>query len=171
MIFVTIGTHEPFDRLVRAVDDWYGKSDKSQVIFGQVTEKGLKGYRPKHFDATDRLSPADYSVRFSKADLIVSHAGMGSIITALQMGKPIVVMPRRAHLGETRNDHQFTTAKMIGDHSSIYVAEDEKKFAGTMDRALVEIKTSERNQISEYAEPAFTDALRHFLLETTRSKI
>lgn len=164
MIFLTIGTHEPFDRLVRAVDEWCGGPGAGQELFGQITEPHAGGYQPKHFEWVSRLTPVDYAARFAAADLILSHAGMGSIINALQAGKPIVVMPRRGHLRETRNDHQYTTVRMLGDRPGIYVAEDETRLAGAISRALADIRAQDRPRIAELADPAFTGALRAFLL-------
>lgn len=164
MIFLTIGTHEPFDRLVRAVDDWCVGPGAGQEIFGQITEPHANGYRPKNFEWVSRLSPTDYAARFARADIILSHAGMGSIITALQAGKPIVVMPRRGHLRETRNDHQYTTVQMLGRRPGIYVAEDETRLAETLGRALAEGDHATGRRLPELADTAFTDALRAFLL-------
>lgn len=170
MIFLTIGTHEPFDRLVRAVDEWCGGPGAGRDLFGQITAPHAGGYEPKHFEWVSRLSPVDYAARFAAADLILSHAGMGSIINALQAGKPIVVMPRRGHLRETRNDHQYTTVRMLGDRPGIYVAEDETRLAETIDRALAELHAPDRPRIPELAEAAFTDALRAFLLGQNKDK-
>lgn len=109
MIFLTLGTQLPFDRLVRAVDEWCGARGRDDV-FGQIADPGDTGYRPQHFDWVAHLPPEDYTTRFASARLIVAHAGMGSIITAMERGKPIVLMPRRADLGEHRNEHQLATA-------------------------------------------------------------
>ena len=163
MIFLTIGTHEPFDRLIRAVDDWCGRRPGRQELFGQITEPRSGSYRPQHFEWVSRLTPTEYSDRVRQSDLIVSHAGMGSIITALHGGKPIVVMPRRGHLHETRNDHQFTTVKMLRDRAGIYVAEDETRLAAVMDAALTDIGTAAGPRLPALAEESFTDALRAFL--------
>jgi UDP-N-acetylglucosamine transferase subunit ALG13 len=164
MIFLTIGTHEPFDRLIRAVDDWYGKKQETLQLFGQITEPRAEAYRPKHFEWVSRLTPAEYSDRMERSSLIVSHAGMGSIITALHLGKPIVVMPRRGHLRETRNDHQFTTVKMLGSRPGIYVAEDETCLAGVLEQAIVDIGSASAPRIGAFADEKFTDALRDFLI-------
>ncbi len=164
MIFLTIGTHEPFDRLIRAVDDWYGRRQGSPALFGQITEPRADAYRPQHFEWVSRLTPAEYSARMERSSLIVSHAGMGSIITALHGGKPIVVMPRRGHLRETRNDHQYTTVKMLGGRPGIYVAEDETCLAAVMDRAIADIGTTSAPRIAAFAEDKFTEPLRAFLI-------
>ncbi len=56
------------------------------------------------------------------ATAIVAHAGMGTILTALEMGKPLLVMPRRAALGEHRNDHQLATASRFAELGRVKVA-------------------------------------------------
>ena len=61
------------------------------------------------------MSPKECTDRMVAADAIIAHAGMGTILTALEMGKPLLVMPRRAELGEHRNDHQLATAMRFAD--------------------------------------------------------
>jgi UDP-N-acetylglucosamine transferase subunit ALG13 len=168
VIFLTIGTHEPFDRLVRAVDAWCASQTTGQSLFGQITEPGAGGYMPRHFDWVSRLAPVDYAARFAAADLIVSHAGMGSILTALQAAKPIVILPRRGHLRETRNDHQYTTMKMLGSRPGIHVAADESQLAPVLDRAIADLANPAAPRISPLAQPRFTDALRAFLSESRK---
>ena len=163
MIFLTIGTHEPFDRLIRAVDDWCAAHGTGAQIFGQITDPKPGAYRPQYFDWVARLSPQEYNRRFTAAVLIVSHAGMGSILTALHHATPIVVMPRRGHLRETRNDHQFTTVRMLGSRPGIYVAEDETHLGTVIERALAAAQAPQADPISAFADATFTDSLRAFL--------
>ena len=158
-----MGTQEPFDRLVRAVDVWYGHSDRSHVLFGQISEDRRARYEPRNFAWVSRLSPADYAVRIAQADVIVSHAGMGSILTALHHGKPIVIMPRLAHLREHRNDHQLATVKQLGGRPGIHVVEDETQLAEVLDRVLAEDRSKRAAQIPALADSRFTDALRAVL--------
>lgn len=107
MIFLVVGTQEPFDRLVKSVDKWAGKSGYKD-IYGQISRAG---YLPVNFEFTDFIAPELFDEKFLSADLIIGHAGMGTIIQALQYYKPIIVMPRLSLYHETRNDHQFSTAK------------------------------------------------------------
>ena len=107
MIFLTVGTLFPFDRLVKAVDDFVETND-CQQIFAQI---GKNGYTPKNFPSKDTLSKDEYDAIFMKASHIISHAGMGSIIMALRTQKPILVMPRLRKFHEAVNDHQLHTAK------------------------------------------------------------
>lgn len=170
MIFLTTGTHEPFDRLLRAVDAWYGSYEGPQVLFAQAVSPARGAYRPHSFQPVPRLAQAEYARHFAAADLIVSHAGMGTIITALSAGKPIVIMPRRGHLRETRNDHQFMTVRELGKRKGIFVALDEGALAGTMDLALRAIGDLQVEAVQDFAESSFTDALRQFILHDAEAE-
>lgn len=120
MIFVTVGEQLPFDRLICTVDE-YALTLK-QNIFAQIGETPKI---PNNIEYKNFLDPGEFKEIFKKADLIVAHAGMGTIITALEQEKPIIVMPRQASLGEHRNDHQFATAKRFLKLNYISVAFDE----------------------------------------------
>jgi len=109
-IFVVVGTQEPFDRMVKTIDQW-AAGNSSANIFGQISRAA---YIPESFETTGFISPELFDIKFREADLIVSHAGMGTIISALQHSKPIIVMPRLAEFLEHRNDHQLATARSFG---------------------------------------------------------
>lgn len=106
MIFLTVGHQMPFDRLVAAVDDWVEESGRLDV-FAQI---GSARYAPRNFASVATLSPQDFARNVAEASGIVAHAGTGTIIAALRQGRPLLVLPRRATLGETRNEHQLATA-------------------------------------------------------------
>ena len=120
MIFVTVGTQLAFDRLVSAVDDWAGRSGRDDV-FAQI---GPTQLQPSHVEHSRFVPPAQCRERMLAADAIVAHAGMGTILTALELGKPLIVMPRRADLGEHRNDHQMATVRRLAELSAVTAAFD-----------------------------------------------
>jgi len=66
--------------------------------------------------------------------MILAHAGMGTILTAVDLGKPILVMPRRADQGEHRNDHQLATARQLQDVLGLCVAWDEDELRDWLER-------------------------------------
>jgi UDP-N-acetylglucosamine transferase subunit ALG13 len=129
VIFLTVGSSDPFDRMVRAVDEWAASSGRTDV-FAQI---GKAQYEPRHIEAVPFLSPSEFRRRVWAARLLVAHAGMGSIITALEAGRPIIIMPKRAGLGEHRNDHQVATAKWLGQKQGIIVAWDEADLLKKLD--------------------------------------
>jgi UDP-N-acetylglucosamine transferase subunit ALG13 len=163
LIFVTVGTQLPFDRLVRAVDAWCGESGRRDVI-GQIGDVGQRGYRPANFEWSPFVSPRVLDDLMKRADLIIAHAGMGSIISALRYAKPIVVMPRRAAFGEHRNDHQSATVSRFASRAGIYVANDESQLRATVERAT---EVSSLHALSAFAEPGLIRSLRQYILTGT----
>ncbi|MFO0982784.1 MAG: glycosyltransferase [Planctomycetota bacterium] len=156
MIFVTVGAQMPFERLTRTVDDWAGRRGR-QDVFAQI---GPTQWRPEHIAWTQFLDVDEFRTKAQAARVIVAHAGMGSIITALQFGKPILVMPRRGDLLETRNDHQVATAERFRDLGRVAVARDETELFDRLDR-VEELTAS--GCISAYASPQLIDAIRRFI--------
>jgi UDP-N-acetylglucosamine transferase subunit ALG13 len=129
VIFVTVGVQLPFDRLIRAVDDWAERRGRHDV----VAQVGSSEYVPHALEARSFLPASDFRDLVDEAELVVAHAGMGSIITAFELGKPIVVLPRRASLHEHRNDHQLATARRMAAHANIRVADDEDALVRMLD--------------------------------------
>ncbi|MCM2476294.1 glucuronosyltransferase [Rhizobium sp. CG5] len=120
MILLTIGTQLPFDRLVREMDAYAASSDED--IFGQIGKAA--GYIPQNFAHCLTMNPKEFEQKFASARVIVSHAGIGTILTARKHGKPIIVFPRQAKFGEHRNDHQLATCQQLGGKAGIYPVEN-----------------------------------------------
>lgn len=156
MIFVTVGTDVPFDRLVRVVDEWAGQHGRTDV-FAQI---GSTRWTPAHLAHSRFLAPDEFMRRFVQARLVIAHAGMGTILSALRCEKPILVMPRRAALGETRNDHQLATARRLSAIGKVEVAMDESELRVRLD-ALDTVKA--RAPIGPHASAELIDALSRFI--------
>jgi UDP-N-acetylglucosamine transferase subunit ALG13 len=152
VIFVTVGTQLAFDRLVGAVDSWAGSASSRPEIFAQI---GPSDLQPRNIDYARFVSPDECLRHMRSADAIVAHAGIGTILTALEMGKPLLVMPRKASLGEHRNDHQMATVSRFAT-GAIDVAPNEIELARRLDR-LGERVASPR--ISSSAPPEFLEKL------------
>ena len=105
MIFVVTGTQLPFDRLIKMLDEI--APELNEEIVAQVNGSN---YLPRYVNTIDILPPDEFDSIFSRARLIVAHAGIGTIISAMQNQKPIIIFPRIAALGEHRNEHQLATA-------------------------------------------------------------
>ncbi len=156
MIFVTVGAQMPFDRLTSCVDRWAASCDAAD-IFAQI---GITDWRPTHMDWTAMLDPSDYRQRLFEADAVITHAGMGTILTALEFGKPMIVMPRRGALHETRNDHQVGTAKALAADGLVNVAWDEHELSAWLQR-LDQVAAPAR--IASHASIALLTAVRDFV--------
>ena len=158
MIFVTVGSQLAFDRMTTAVAAWARARGRSDLFFQTgATQVDLAG-----FASTPMLDAAGIRARYDEASLVVAHAGTGSIIECMLRGKPVIVMPRSAKLGETRNDHQFATARRFQERTGVFVAWDERELPVLLDRAD---SLRGGGTISPFADERLLSALRAFVHE------
>jgi UDP-N-acetylglucosamine transferase subunit ALG13 len=128
MILLTVGTQFPFDRLVRVVDEWALEQGRTDVI----AQIGPSQYTPKALKTFDFIDPSVFRSYQEQASVHIAHAGMGSILTAMEIGKPIVIMPRDHLRGEHRNAHQLATARRFCDKLGVHVAFEESELRGLL---------------------------------------
>ena len=95
------------------------------------------------------------------AELVVAHAGMGSVITAGEHGKPIVLLPRLGSRGEHTNDHQVDTARWLRGRPGIHVADAEADLPPASPRRA---PPARRARLGSSAPPAFLARIRAFAL-------
>lgn len=158
MIFVTVGSQLPFDRLVASVDSWL--ADRPGVEC--CAQIGASRLAPRHM-RYQAFYPHEALVDvMHAAHLIVAHAGMGSIISALQIGRPILIMPRHSARGETRNDHQVGSAEAFRRRPNVYVAMDEGELHSQLER-LREPPAFVGDALGPFAAPPLLENLRRFL--------
>jgi hypothetical protein len=133
MIFATVGTQLPFDRLLVGLDRWAAANPGSRC--SPRWARASAGFR--HIETVGQLSLTEFRARFEAArSLVVAHAGMGTILSAAELGKPVILMPRRAKFGEHRNDHQQDTAREMARLSNVTVAEDGEALHAALDMAV-----------------------------------
>lgn len=156
MIFVTVGAQMPFDRLIKIVDQW-AQAHQRDDVFAQI---GSTDYRPHHIQWTPFLSTEEFRQRYEDAKVVIAHAGTGSIITALQLGKPILIMPRRASLHETRNDHQVATSEQFRKFDSVAVAMGEEELITRLE-GIDDLRSSQT--IEPYASRELVNSIREFI--------
>jgi UDP-N-acetylglucosamine transferase subunit ALG13 len=133
MIFVTVGTNEArFDRLLEAV---VRLGDSEQII----VQHGASTVRPPNADNVDFL-PFDQLVeRVRAARLVVSHAGVGSIMVALANGKRPVVVPRMRRYREAVDDHQLSFARRLDSAGLVTLVEDPSALSHAVESAPTRI--------------------------------
>ena len=156
VIFVVTGTQAPFDRLLSIIDTWVSKQGKYTVI-AQMANSEINF---KNMTCFDYLEPDVFNEYFNNADVIIGHAGMGTIITALENEKKLVVFPRLVKYNEHRNDHQLHTAKGFDKLGLINVAYSENELLKYLDD-LDSIPKKEK--IDNKAEQKLLDSLFTFI--------
>lgn len=122
----------PFDRLIRAVDRWARDNPQYEM----VAQIGNSDFVPQFMDYHPSLPPSQFARTMASASVVVAHAGMGTIISAAEYGKPMLLLPRRGDLRETRNDHQIATAKWLESKPGISVAYNEVELNEMLERQM-----------------------------------
>lgn len=156
MIYVTVGTQLPFDRLINHLDQWAADSSNEKII----AQVGPSEIEFPHLEFFPFVSPSQSNKYFQDASLIIAHAGMGSVLTALKYHKPIIIFPRKASLGEHRNEHQMATARWLENKVSIHVAWNDCMLIDLLSRRHT-FEVSE--VVSDYANPDLITNLQNFV--------
>lgn len=105
MILVTLGTQDkPFNRLLVSIEE--------QIINGNIKEEvvvqaGFTKYESKNMKIFDLVDREEFKELITKCDLLITHGGVGSILTGLKNNKKVIVCPRLSKYGEHMNDHQI----------------------------------------------------------------
>lgn len=159
MIFVTVGSMLPFDRMVRAVDQ-LAPSFPDHTFRAQI---GEAVYAPINMTCDRRLTAKAFGEAVAASTLMIAHAGMGSLLTAAEAGKPIVIMPRRLADAEILTDHQLATARRLGERPGVYLAMDESELNHAIARALADDGKS--NGLATHAPAAFINRIKDFIHE------
>ena len=60
----------------------------------------------KNMEIFDLIPQDEFNDLMDKADIIITHGGVGNIISALEKNKKVIAVPRLAKYGEHINDHQ-----------------------------------------------------------------
>lgn len=122
VVLVTVGNAtQGFPRLLEGVDRLAGQgffSDKVVVI--QIGNN--PGFRASHCKQQDFFPMYQFAQMIREADLLICHAGAGTLIHVLQAGKVPVVMPRRKKYGEHVDDHQVELVMALASEGRVVPA-------------------------------------------------
>lgn len=118
MILVTVGTNEAsFDRLLRAFE---ARPHSEELL----VQHGPSSVRPPGARCVEFLSYEELADAVRRARVVVTHAGVGSIMTVLANGKRPVVVPRLRRFGEAVDDHQVALGRRLHAAGMVTLVED-----------------------------------------------
>ena len=106
MIFVTVGGMRGFERLVCQMDLIAGELEEHVMM-----QIGSTDYEPRNCDYSRFMPRDDMKKLYAGARVVVCHAGIGSILTAVKHKKPLILVPRIKRYGEHIDDHQLEIAR------------------------------------------------------------
>ena len=156
VIFVVTGTQAPFDRLLSIIDKWAVNQDTYSII-AQTANSELSF---KNMTCFDYFEPDVFNKYFNNSDVIIGHAGMGTIIKALENEKKLVVFPRLVKYNEHRNDHQHHTAFGFEKLGLINVAYNEKDLFRYLNN-IIDIPV--KRKINQNAEKNLLEIISNFI--------
>lgn len=117
MIFMTLGTHDqPFHRAIELV----APLDQEDEL---IIQHGSTPPRPELVTAewVDYLESGDLLENVRRADIVITHAGVGSMITAIRNSKKPIVLPRLGRFGEHVDDHQMQLASRFAQRGLVFL--------------------------------------------------
>ncbi len=122
MIFVTLGTQDKsFERLLRDI--------QKQIDLGNIKEKvvvqaGFTKFDSKDMEIFDLIPMDDFDKLMNECDLLITHGGVGSIISGLKKNKKVIAVARLAKYKEHMNDHQKQIVDNFSDAGYILKYDD-----------------------------------------------
>ena len=105
MILVMLGTQKnSFHRLLQEIQKCI---DKGIINDKVIVQAGSTKFESKDMEIFNLMSNTKLKKLVKEADLVITHGGVGSIVTALKEGKKVIAVPRYHEYGEHVNDHQL----------------------------------------------------------------
>ena len=103
MILVTLGTQDKnFSRLLDAVQK---QIDNGNIKDEVIVQAGCTKYQSKDMKIFDLLDQEEFKRLISECDLLITHGGVGSILTGLKNNKKVIAAARLSKYKEHMNDH------------------------------------------------------------------
>ena len=173
MIFITLGTQDKgFPRLLDAVEKQIKNGNIKEEV---IVQAGLTEYESKNMKIFDLVPQKEFDEYVNKANLIITHGGVGSILAGLKKGKTVIAAARLSKYKEHNNDHQLEIVKEFSKEGYILELEDFDK----LDKVLEKTKTFKpkkytsntknvenlvKNIIEEYDNTSWFNKFRLFII-------
>ena len=121
MILVTVGTQDKsFKRLINEIDNLVNKKIIKDEVIMQTGYTDYDG-NIKHFAFT---SQDELDELVQKCDILITHAGVGSIFKGLEYDKKVIAVPRLKKYHEHVNNHQLDISNNFKEAGYIMVVND-----------------------------------------------
>ena len=117
MILVTLGTQDKsFKRLLDTIQK---EIDNGNIKDKVIVQAGCTKYESKDMEIFDLIDRDKFSDLIKECDLLITHGGVGSILTGLKNNKKVIAAPRLKEYGEHTNNHQLEIIEKFSDSGLI----------------------------------------------------
>ena len=152
MVLITVGTQkQEFNRMFELIRK-SKELKKEELIVQRGYTKCNNSKRIKAFDFIPLEQMEEY---ISKADIIISHGGVGTIFSAIKRGKKVIAIPRLEKYGEHINDHQIEICEELEKEGYILYYKDG---IDDLDKLINKLKTTQFKKYS--SDNNYIDILR-----------
>lgn len=105
MIFVSLGTQDKsFTRLVEKIEELKKSGKIKEEV---VVQLGSTPYKSEYIKCIDFMSMEEFDKYLQNCRYLITHGGVGTILTALKYNKKVIAVPRLSKYNEHVNDHQL----------------------------------------------------------------
>lgn len=133
MIFVTVGTQDKsFERLLKQVDKEIEKGNIKEKV---VVQAGHTKYSSENMEIIDFVSDEEFQKLIDKSRIIITHGGVGTILSAIKKSKVVIAAARLKKFKEHTNDHQKQIIKEFSDQGYILELRDFSKLGKMIEKA------------------------------------
>lgn len=133
MIFVTLGTQDKsFSRLLEAIDK---EIENGNIHDEVIVQAGFTEYHSSNMKIFDLIPAEEFDKYIEKSDLVITHGGAGSILTAIKNNKKVIAAARLAKYKEHTNDHQKQIVKEFSDQGYILELRDFSKLGKLIEKS------------------------------------
>lgn len=131
MILVTLGTQKfQMNRLIKAVDA-IAETLKEEVF----VQTGNSSYTPCNCKHQAFVDKDEFKQMIENCSLLITHSGVGSIMTGIRAKKPIIVVPRMKLYKEHVDDHQAEIAQAFSEKGCVLCCTDLSKLGEVIQQA------------------------------------
>lgn len=146
--FVTVGNAtQGFPRLLHAVETWLAAEAPEGRVVAQIGNN--PGFSSDRMECVAFLPVAVFLDHLERAEVVVAHAGAGTLIHAIGLGKTPVVMARRAERGEIIDDHQLELVAALAREGRVLAAPE----AEDLPRAIAEARLRQASAVPRREPP------------------
>lgn len=150
MILVTLGTQDKsFERLLKAIDK---EIEKGVITDEVIVQAGYTEYESKNMKILDLISQEELDKLIDKCDLVITHGGVGSILSAIKKNKVVIAAARISKYKEHTNDHQKQIVKKFSKDGYILELRDFNKLGKMLEKAktfkIKKFKSNTKNMVN-----------------------
>lgn len=117
MILVLLGTqNNSFFRLLAEIENCINTGLISEEVVVQV---GHTSYHSDKMKILDFISESEINELIKKATYIITHGGVGSIISSIKLNKKVIAVSRLSKYDEHINDHQIQIVNKFNENGYI----------------------------------------------------